>query len=39
MGDGLGNSAVVACLNVLATSFAEPMLKSLRKDKNGKVRN
>ena len=22
MGDGLGNSAVVACINVLATSFA-----------------
>jgi len=26
IGDGTGNSAVVACLNVLATSFAEPGL-------------
>ena len=26
LGDGTGNSAVVACLNVLATAFAEPSL-------------
>ena len=26
LGDGTGNSAVIACLNVLATSFAEPGL-------------
>jgi len=27
IGDGTGNSAVVSCLNVLATSFAEPKIK------------
>jgi HK97 family phage portal protein len=26
LGDGTGNSAVIACLNVLATAFAEPSL-------------
>ena len=37
LGDGLGNSAVVACLNVLATSFAEPMLKVYKKTDQGKA--
>ena len=37
LGDGLGNSAVVACLNVLATSFAEPQLKVYRKNEQGKL--
>lgn len=37
LGDGLGNSAVVACLNVLATSFAEPMLKVYKKQEGGKL--
>ena len=32
IGDGTGNSAVVACLNVLATSFAEPMLQVVKRD-------
>ncbi len=36
MGDGLGNSAVVACLNVLATSFAEAPLKVFQKTEQGK---
>ncbi len=36
MGDGLGNSAVTACLNVLATSFAEPTLKIYKKIDGGK---
>ena len=36
MGDGLGNSAVTACLNVLATSFAEPNLKVYKKIDGGK---
>ncbi len=36
MGDGLGNSAVTACLNVLATSFAEPTLKVYKKIDGGK---
>ena len=36
MGDGLGNSAVTACLNVLATSFAEPTLKVYKKVDGGK---
>ena len=36
MGDGLGNSAVVACLNVLATSFAEAPLKVYEKTENGR---
>ena len=36
MGDGLGNSAVTACLNVLATSFAEPSLKVYKKIDGGK---
>tara|TARA_Y100001963_G_scaffold151741_1_gene235167 strand:- start:1442 stop:4261 length:2820 start_codon:yes stop_codon:yes gene_type:complete len=31
IGDGSGNSAVVACLNVLATSFSEPKLKIVKK--------
>ena len=30
IGDGTGNSAVIACLNVLSTSFAEPRLKVYR---------
>ena len=33
MGDGIGNSAVVACINVLATSFAEAPLKVYQKQK------
>ena len=37
LGDGLGNSAVVACLNVLATSFAEPQLKVYKKQEGGKL--
>jgi len=37
LGDGLGNSAVVACLNVLATSFAEPQLKVYIKNEQGKL--
>tara|TARA_B100000925_G_scaffold279170_1_gene248714 strand:+ start:2990 stop:5668 length:2679 start_codon:yes stop_codon:yes gene_type:complete len=32
IGDGTGNSAVVACLNVLATSFAEPALQVVKRD-------
>ena len=32
IGDGSGNSAVTACLNVLATSFAEPMLQIVKRD-------
>lgn len=36
MGDGLGNSAVTACLNVLATSFAEPSLKVYKKIDGGR---
>ena len=32
IGDGSGNSAVVACLNVLATSFSEPKLHIVKKD-------
>ena len=32
IGEGTGNSAVVACLNVLATSYAEPQLKVYKKD-------
>jgi len=31
LGEGTGNSAVVACLNVLATSFTEPQLKIFQK--------
>jgi HK97 family phage portal protein len=36
MGDGLGNSAVVACINVLATSFAEPSIKVYKKIDGGR---
>ncbi len=32
IGDGSGNSAVTACLNVLATSFAEPILQIVKRD-------
>ena len=32
IGDGSGNSAVVACLNVLSTSFAEPPLQVVKND-------
>ena len=32
IGDGSGNSAVTACLNVLATSFAEPALQVVKRD-------
>ena len=35
IGDGTGNSAVVACLNVLATSFAEPGLLVSRRNSEG----
>tara|TARA_B100001113_G_scaffold351815_1_gene351735 strand:+ start:4651 stop:7143 length:2493 start_codon:yes stop_codon:yes gene_type:complete len=37
LGDGLGNSAVVACINVLATSFAEPQLKVYKRSEQGKL--
>ena len=37
IGEGTGNSAVVACLNVLATAFAEPTLKVLTKNSEGDV--
>jgi len=33
IGDGSGNSAVTACLNVLATSFSEPPLQIVKIDK------
>tara|TARA_A100001035_G_scaffold280355_1_gene285813 strand:+ start:4457 stop:6793 length:2337 start_codon:yes stop_codon:yes gene_type:complete len=33
IGDGTGNSAVVSCLNVLATSFAEPRIKVMKYNK------
>ena len=33
VGDGSGNSAVTACLNVLSTSFSEPPLQIVRIDK------
>ena len=36
VGDGTGNSAVVACLNVLSTSFAEPSLKVYKRE-NGEM--
>ncbi len=36
MGDGVGNSAVVACLQVLATAFAEAPLKVYKKNKDGR---
>jgi HK97 family phage portal protein len=32
IGDGTANSAVVACMNVLATSFAEPALQVVKRD-------
>jgi HK97 family phage portal protein len=35
IGDGTGNSAVVACLNVLATSFAEPGLLVSKRNSEG----
>lgn len=35
IGEGTGNSAVVACLNVLATSYAEPQLKIYKKEAEG----
>lgn len=35
IGEGTGNSAVVACLNVLATSYAEPQLKVFKKESDG----
>ena len=36
LGEGTGNSAVVACLNVLATSFAEPPLKVYKNNQGEK---
>ena len=33
IGDGSANSAVTACLNVLATSFSEPALQVVKIDK------
>ena len=36
LGEGTGNSAVVACLNVLATSFAEPPLKVYKNNQGDK---
>lgn len=35
IGEGTGNSAVVACINVLATAFAEPVLKVMTKTTDG----
>tara|TARA_Y100000004_G_scaffold96027_1_gene107546 strand:+ start:2958 stop:5585 length:2628 start_codon:yes stop_codon:yes gene_type:complete len=35
IGDGSNNSAVVACLNVLATSFAEPRIRVLTDKEDG----
>tara|TARA_R100000329_G_scaffold42442_2_gene39400 strand:+ start:4937 stop:7564 length:2628 start_codon:yes stop_codon:yes gene_type:complete len=35
IGDGSNNSAVVACLNVLATSFAEPRIRVLTDQEDG----
>ena len=32
IGDGTSNSAVVACLNVLSTSFSEPQLQVVKRD-------
>ena len=32
IGDGSGNSAVIACLNVLSTSFSEPALQIVKRD-------
>ena len=32
IGDGSGNSAVTACLNVLSTSFSEPQLQVVKRD-------
>ena len=32
IGDGSGNSAVTACLNVLSTSFSEPQLQIVKRD-------
>tara|TARA_B100000029_G_scaffold479190_1_gene526018 strand:+ start:1264 stop:3219 length:1956 start_codon:yes stop_codon:yes gene_type:complete len=32
IGDGSGNSAVTACLNVLSTSFSEPPLQVVKRD-------
>ena len=37
IGDGSNNSAVVACLNVLATSFAEPKIKICYETEDGDV--
>ena len=37
VGDGSNNSAVVACLNVLATSFAEPKVKVCFETEDGDV--
>ena len=40
LGDGTGNSAVIACLNVLATAFAEPsLLVSSRNSEGDYVRD
>ena len=36
IGDGSNNSAVVACLNVLATSFAEPRALVVKESDNDK---
>jgi len=35
LGDGTGNSAVIACLNVLATAFAEPGLLVATRNNEG----
>ncbi len=37
VGDGSNNSAVVACLNVLATSFAEPKIKVCFETNDGDI--
>lgn len=37
VGDGSNNSAVVACLNVLATSFAEPKIKVCFESEDGDI--
>ena len=35
IGNGSGNSAVAACLSVLATAFAEPKLNVMKEDEVG----
>lgn len=37
IGDGSGNSAVIACLNVLSTAFSEPTLNVVKQDSFGNI--